>query len=56
MRAEERRLKFAQFIDIMPTIVEEDEDKDDAQSIMDTVRTVEKEDERPSHFCNGGIQ
>jgi hypothetical protein len=52
IRAEQRCLTFTQFVDIMPTIVEEDED--DAQSIMDSVRTVEKEDEHPSHFHNEG--
>jgi hypothetical protein len=54
MRAEERRLKFEQIMDIMPTIVEEDEEEDDTQSIMDSVGTVEEEDERPSHFQNEG--
>jgi hypothetical protein len=35
MELEDRRLRFEQFINVMPTIVEEDEDEDDAQSIMD---------------------
>jgi hypothetical protein len=52
MRAEERRLTLAQIMDIMPTIVEEDEDEDNAQSIMDSVRTVEEEDECTSHSHN----
>jgi hypothetical protein len=57
-RAEEQRLKFQQLVHIMPIKVEEDEDEDENfahfQDRLNSVRTMEMEEERPAHFRNSG--
>jgi nitrate reductase assembly molybdenum cofactor insertion protein NarJ len=56
MRAVKRNLRFAQVVDIMPQILEEDMDEDHVRSPdkADLENTTEEEDVHPAQFQNGG--
>jgi hypothetical protein len=56
MRREDQRLGFQQLVDIMPVIMEEDQDEDEVDSHFkndpNPVRSMEMEEEHLAHFRN----